>query len=297
MNPFPPALALTGCLLLAFWGARLASDPGVADPFPPPQMEGGGRRRRTSLLARLLEGLGRWLAPPTMRILGAQRLRRMGRRLDAAGRPGGMTVAEYAGRRATWLVLFGVVGVLFLLQGSVVVFVLTVAAGGLWGDLWLSGLTRRRQARIDADLPDFLDVLAVTVGAGTGFRLALERVATAVGGPLGEEVTTALRQLDLGVARREAFTELRERNTSETLASFVIALLQAEELGAPLSDTLRELAKEMRRVTHQEARRRAARAAPRISLIVTMVIVPGAVVLILTSLVLSSDLDLGGLGG
>ena len=64
---------------------------------------------------------------------------------------------------------------------------------------------RLRQERIERDLPDFLDILAVTVRAGLGYRPALLRVAEALGGPVGEEVLTALRQMDLGANRRDAF--------------------------------------------------------------------------------------------
>ena len=40
-----------------------------------------------------------------------------------------------------------------------------------------------RQERIERELPDFLDILAVTVRAGLGYRLALARVAEALEGP------------------------------------------------------------------------------------------------------------------
>jgi tight adherence protein C len=54
----------------------------------------------------------------------------------------------------------------------------------------------------------------------------------------------------------------------------------------------------MRRSAAQNARRRAARAAPRISLIVTTLIVPGSIILILASMILGTDiLDSGVLGG
>ena len=53
----------------------------------------------------------------------------------------------------------------------------------------------------------------------------------------------------------------------------------------------------MRRTAHQNARRQASRAAPRVSLIVTTLIVPGAMILILVSLLISSDLPDTGLFG
>ena len=154
-----------------------------------------------------------------------------------------------------------------------------------------------RQERIERDLPDFLDILAVTVRAGLGYRAALGRVAEELGGPISEEMLTALRQMELGASRRQAFLALRERSTSESLSAFIAAQLQAEELGVPLSEALNDIAEDMRRTAHQNARRQASRAAPRVSLIVTTLIVPGAMILILVSLLISSDLPDSGLLG
>ena len=91
--------------------------------------------------------------------------------------------------------------------------------------------------------------------AGLGYRAALGRVAEELGGPISEEMLTALRQMELGASRRQAFLALRERSTSESLASFIAAQLQAEELGVPLSEALNDIAEDMRRTAHQNARR------------------------------------------
>jgi tight adherence protein C len=132
------------------------------------------------------------------------------------------------------------------------------------------------------------------VSAGLAFRQAMDRVAETLTGPLAEELRRALHRMDVGVSRRQAFIELRERNPrSTTMGLFTAAILQAEELGAPLAETLNQLARDMRREFSQNTRRRAARAAPRVSLIITMVILPAIVLLIVVALVMGSDLDLG----
>jgi len=135
------------------------------------------------------------------------------------------------------------------------------------------------------------------VAAGVGFRSALGRVAEALEGPLSEELMTALRQMELGMSRRQALEGIKDRNTSESLNQFVTALLQAEELGVPLADALGHLAEDMRRSFYQSARRRAAKAAPRVSLIVSTVIVPGAIILIIASVIAGTDVDFGNLFG
>ena len=218
------------------------------------------------------------------------------RRLDLAGRPAGLTVQRFYGYKAAGLVLLGGPFALLLAGGgSPAAVVLAAGIGWFFPDIWVSRAGRVRQERIERELPDFLDILAVTVRAGLGYRLALARVADALEGPVGEEMLVALRQMELGASRRAAFEALRDRNGSEQLQSFVAAQLQAEELGVPLSEALNDIAADMRRAAHQAARRRAARATPRVSLIVTTLILPGTMILIAVSIVLGSGLQEAGL--
>ena len=192
----------------------------------------------------------------------------------------------------------GFFGFLAIIGGSWLIAFVAVVTGWFGPDILLARAGRLRQERIERDLPDFLDILAVTVRAGLGYRSALQRVAESLGGPAGEEILTALRQMDLGATRRDAFLALRTRNDSESLSTFVGAQLQAEELGVPLSEALNDIALDMRRAPPRTRGAGPPRAAPRISLIVTTLIVPGSIILILASMILGTDiLDSGVLGG
>jgi len=295
MNPLPPAIALTCCYLLAIKAWGMTRDGGPVNRFAQTAATEEESVPERGLVFRWVDWLSDYLAPRATRMMGERQLAAVRRKLDAAGKP--TTIEGYAGRKAAYLVLFGVPGLFFLLDGLWFVFVGMVVLGWLWPDILISGQARRRQGQIERDLPDFLDILAVTVGAGVGFRPAMSRVADALGGPLGEEIRTSLRQMDLGASRRQAFEALRRRNESESLSTFVTALLQAEELGVPLAQALSELAGDMRRSFHQNARRRAARAAPRVSLITTLLIVPGAMLMIVVALYVGSDIDFGSLFG
>jgi tight adherence protein C len=248
---------------------------------------------RESLPRRALGAMGRRGAPLALMTLRSERARRRARRrIDAAGRPGGiLTLDDYAHRKGAFMLGGLLIGLYMLVTGNWLAAIAAFAFGYLWVDVLLDGRGRRRQGQIDRDLPDFLDVLAVCINAGIAFRPAMARVADAVGGPLGEEVQNALRQIALGSPRREAFEILRERNPSEPLGTFVSAFLQAEELGVPLADALVDLAKDMRRDSAQRARRRAQNAVPRVSLVVIVTILPAAVMLLIASLVLNADLS------
>jgi tight adherence protein C len=282
--------ALYGLLAAFFCGLGLLAIPMLRDEGPVERLGGraggsGNARERHSVVMQLVNGLAARLGPrlaPTMR---ASRRAALEHRIDYAGRPGGLTVTRFIGLQASLAVLLGLgVGGLLVLLGSSVIFLILLAVIGWFGPaVWLSRAGRLRQEAIEKALPDFLDILAVSVRAGLGYRLALRRVAEALQGPVAEEMLTVLRQMELGSDRREAFLALRERNKSESLKSFVAAQLQAEELGVPLAEALNDIAGDMRRLAYQNARRDAQRAAPRVSLLVTTLIVPGAMILILLS--------------
>ncbi len=297
MNPALPAFALVLCLAGAFAGVALVRTlpPGTRRLLDvDPDAAAPGRR----VLAVVRERIGARFAPVVLGITGPRRAALIQHRLDAAGRPGGLTLEGWAGVKASATALSALAGLAVTLLTGNPIWVLALAAvGWLQVDLSLAREARRRQARIDRDLPDFLDVLTVTVGAGLGFRTALDRVAEALGGPLGEEFRIALRQMGYGEGRRGALEGVRDRNDSEALREFITALLQAEELGAPLGATLSDIARDMRKAFQQRARRDAARAAPRVSLIVSTVVVPGVIVFVLSALIIGTDFDLGVFGG
>jgi tight adherence protein C len=292
--------ALYGGLAAFFLGLGLFAIPMLRDEGPVERLGGrtGGLRepeRRRSVVARLVNHLAARLGPRLAPSLRASRRTALERRLDYAGRPGLLTVQRFIGIKAALALLLGPgLGGLLLVLGASPVFVLLLAGIGWWGpDVWLSRLGRLRQEAIERALPDFLDILAVSVRAGLGYRLALRRVAEALEGPVSEELLTVLRRMELGQDRREAFLALRERNRSESLKSFVAAQLQAEELGVPLAEALNDIAGDMRRLAYQSARRQAQRAGPRVSLLVTTLIVPGSIILILLSVAFATGSGTG----
>lgn len=252
------------------------------------------RTSRTSAISGVYDKLGAWSGPLLYELVGPGWRRRIGRSLEIGGRPDGLDVRGFAGRQGAFATLGLVAFLVLALRGSLVLGTLLGALLVVYPEVWLYSEAQRRRRDIERELPDFLDILAVTVSAGLGFRQALDRVGSTVKGPLAGEVTFTLNRMGVGVSRRESFSELRERNPkSDTMGLFVTAILQAEELGAPLAQTLNALAADMRREYSQSARRRAARAVPQVSLIITTMILPAVVGLIVVALYLGSKTPLG----
>ncbi|MFD7286030.1 DUF5936 domain-containing protein [Streptomyces sp. NPDC059863] len=252
---------------------------------------------RTTAVGSGIDRLGMRYAPSVLRMMGPKRVDALRRRLDMAGNPGGITVDRYAARRAVYGFLGVFAALALVVRGQPIIAIVALAYGLVWTDVIIRSHIARRKEDIERTLPDFLDVLAVVVSAGLGFRQALERVAEKYKGPWSDELRITLRQMDMGVSRREAFDQLRKRNASEQVSMFVTALQQGEELGAPIVDTLIQIANDMRRTDAQNARRRAAQAIPKTTLVVTMVMLPATMVLIVLSFYYGSGVDFGDILG
>ncbi len=295
--PLLPGIVALTAMLLFLYGWRLLRSDGmseleVADFALLRQQE----TRRTTPLAPLSR-LGERLVPALRAVLGPGGLRWVQRQVDLAGRPQGATADTVLANAGLWMVMVSPLVVLFAVQANLIGLLLCLAIAVVMPLAGLSRARRLRRERLDRDLPDFLDILSVTVAAGVGFRPALARVSARMGGPLAEEMTLALNQIANGASRRSAFQDLRRRTESEAMSQFVTAFLQAEELGAPIVETLRQIALDMRRTSSQLMRRRAARTSPRVTLVTSLVFVPGAVLTIFVGLYIGSGLQLGSIFG
>ncbi|WP_373314686.1 DUF5936 domain-containing protein [Streptomyces longispororuber] len=252
---------------------------------------------RVSVAGGAVDRLGMRFAPLVLRLMGPKRVAAKRRRIDMAGNPGGLTIDRYAARRAVYGAFGVVLGLVFLTNGQPVFGAMTLVFGAVAADALIWQAIRERREVIDRTLPDFLDVLAVVVSAGLGFRQALDRVAEKYEGPWADELRITLRQMDMGVSRRQAFDELRRRNSSEQVAQFVSALQQGEELGSPIAETLIQLATDMRRTDAQNSRRRAAKTIPKATMVTLVFMLPATMILIAAGMFLGSGSDFGSILG
>jgi tight adherence protein C len=113
------------------------------------------------------------------------------------------------------------------------------AVGFIGPDFVLNKKIRARQERLSADLPDALDLLAVSVEAGLGFDAAVVKITEQVEGPLGEEFALTLSEMRIGESRQEALKKLSERANIPEIAAFSRAIIQADQFGISLGRILR----------------------------------------------------------
>ncbi len=164
---------------------------------------------------------------------------------------------------------------------GLIALVLIPAIGLIAPESWLSRKVTQRKLAIRKDLPDTLDLLAISVEAGMGFEGALDIVCQHFASPLAEEFSRTLREMELGLPRKDAFQNLKRRTQVPELSNFVLAILQADSLGIPVGRVLRTQAVEMRAKRRQWAREKAAKLPVKILFPLMAFIFPAIMVVII----------------
>ena len=146
---------------------------------------------------------------------------------------------------------------------------------------WLERRVKERKDAIRNDLPDALDLMAIAVEAGTGFEGAVAVVCENFDTSLGSELSRMLKEMELGLSRREALQNLRRRTDVPELSGFVIAIIQADALGMPVGRVLKTQAVEMRNKRRAWAREKAGKLPVKIMFPLVLFIFPAILVITL----------------
>ena len=162
-------------------------------------------------------------------------------------------------------------------------------AGFFLPDVIIGQRKRRRRRRLIAALPDALDLLAVSATSGRGPAAGIEQLARAGEGPLAEELRLTVAEISCGVPLSDALESLRRRVPGGELATLVAAIERSRKFGSPLADQLRRQATSLRRDSRRAVEERAARAAPKIQLVVALVLVPSVLLMITAGLIANAE--------
>jgi tight adherence protein C len=168
------------------------------------------------------------------------------------------------------------------------------AAGFMAPDAFLEREARRRRRRLLGALPDALDLLAVSATSGRGTAAGFEEIARAGEGPLAEELRLSVADLSCGMPVSEALGSLRERVHGSELATLIASIERSRRLGSPLADQLRRQSTALRRDQRRAVEDAAARAAPKIQLVVALVLVPSVLLMIAAGLIANAGSLLSG---
>ncbi|TWH01369.1 tight adherence protein C [Nocardioides sp. J9] len=260
---------------------------GAADPELTREAEPSFADRVIDPLQERALGIGR-------RVTGADQAERIRRRLDQAGNPRGWTVDRVISSKVLGAVVVPVLAVLLVvaMAGSATMMLAGAIGGAVLGffapDLYLYNTAVKRADDLKKTLADAVDLLTISVEAGLGFDAALQHVARHTEGPVAEEFSRVLREMQLGRSRADALRTLGERSDVEDLKAFSSAMVQADAFGVPIGQVLRVQSSEIRTKRRQYAEEKAQQVPVKIMVPLVLFILPCLMIVVIGPAVLGA---------
>jgi tight adherence protein C len=219
-------------------------------------------------------------------------------RVAAAGSPGSLRVRDWTALKCAGAIvaLLGAALTAGSYPGRLefAVVVVAPAAGYLLPDYWLGRTARGRADAALHELPGMLDLLRVTIEAGRSPLAAMGLVGLRFDGPLAAEWRAAAAQVALGVPQDAALEQVGRRVPVAGVHTFVETLAYSKRAGLSLADALAAQAAAARHARRQQIREQAARAGPKMQLVVALVLVPS--VMLTLGAVLAAEFTGAGAG-
>lgn len=275
------ALAAGGAAALGVLGAR--------DLLAPLGARWTRRRdsRRSAVAARLA-----FLGPKLGALRMLRRLRPpsdLGARLAAAGQPGGLRAREWMALKAgaAGAASIGSLGILAAGPSRPALLIAAAAplAGYVAPDFWLARAVRIRGEAALRELPDLLDLLRVSVEAGVAPVHAMGSVAMHFDGPLALEWRRVTAAVGLGEPQADAIGRMTERIAADEVKAFADTVRRSRRDGLPIGPALGAQAARAREGRRRRLREQAARAGPKMQLVVAFVLVPSMLLIVAALLV------------
>jgi tight adherence protein C len=163
-----------------------------------------------------------------------------------------------------------------------------VLAGIVGADFVSSRAAKMRHLDADAEVPAFLDLLAAGSAAGLAAPAAVLRAARGIRGPLAMELRSASGAVELGGRWRDELLQVAERLQLSDLRRAVVAIARTETLGASLSETVRDLADDVRETRRARSAEEARKAPVKMLFPLVFMILPSFLLLTVVPVLLST---------
>ncbi|MBU9721322.1 MULTISPECIES: type II secretion system F family protein [Bacillaceae] len=215
------------------------------------------------------------------------------KKLQAAGQPLRLGAGDFILLQMTLPVsIFLLFMILFAPTSEETVKIITLAgfvAVFVYGymNYYLSAKSKQRTKLIEKGMPDFFDMLNVSIEAGMGLDSALKKVCSQMDSPLSKEFLSALEDMKLGKSRKEAFKELRDRVPSEFFKSVMSSLIQADQMGLGISKVLRTQTQRIREKQRFSAKEQAMKAPVKMLIPMVLFIFPTLFIVLLGPVVVN----------
>ncbi len=146
------------------------------------------------------------------------------------------------------------------------------------------GEKAKREASVRADMPFFIDLLALSVEAGLEFFSAVQKLIDKAKGTesvLAAELAIVIHETQMGSSREEALKKMAQRLDMNEMTSFVAVILDAQASGAPISRVLKEQSEQIRLERFVRAEKAGEKATQTIMIPIMVCIVPAVFIMVL----------------
>lgn len=112
---------------------------------------------------------------------------------------------------------------------------------------WLTKLGNEREHAFRKELPEALDLLVISTSVSNSIGSSIQKVTPLLkDGVVKEEFTLVSKDLQAGRSVADSLRDMSDRSPSPDIEAFVNAVIQAQDTGTDMSDTLRRRSKTSR---------------------------------------------------
>lgn len=216
---------------------------------------------------------------------------RVERKILTSGLADEINVDEFIGLQILWGVMAPIFLIIlnFALQlGYPYWFCALLGIGGMmFPHMYCRMQTQSRYLSVVADLPFFIDLLALSTQAGMDFINAIQRIVDkASGSVLADELSLVMKDIKLGRSRSDALKDLAKRLDIPEITSFVAVVNDADQTGASIAQVLKDQSNQMRLERFVRAEKMGARAAQTMLVPMIVFILPAVFIVVFAPVIL-----------
>ena len=160
---------------------------------------------------------------------------------------------------------------------KIIAIITSCLLGSYSVDFILQRIITARRNRIRKAFPEALDLMVICTEAGLGLAPTIQRVAreiSQIAPDLGYELAILSIELSMFSDRRKALQNFSDRMDSPYFKSIVTNVMQAEQYGTPIAQTMRVIAEQFRQDRLVEAEEKAVKLPVLMSLPMMLLIFP-----------------------
>lgn len=212
--------------------------------------------------------------------------KRVEKKILTSGLGAELNADEFIGMQILWGILLPVVLLIlnFALQLGypILLFLAVIPVGWQFPHFHANAMRKSRINSVLADLPFFIDLLALSTEAGLDFQGAIQRIVEKSRGAsvLADELDGVLRDITLGSSRAQALRGLAARLDIGEVNSFVNIVIDADATGASIAKVLKDQSMQMRLERFVRAEKAGAQASQKILIPLMLFILPAVFIMV-----------------